>query len=53
MINKVKKCSQLIDLFLIFANVWNKNMSKNIFNDSKNDMEIAKDIDYEYDETDM
>ena len=31
----------------------NKNMSKNIFNNSKNDMEIAKDIDYEYDETDM
>ena len=31
----------------------NKKISENTFNNSKNDMEIAKDIDYEYDETDM
>ena len=31
----------------------NKKISENTFNNSKNDVEIAKDIDYEYDETDM
>lgn len=31
----------------------NKKISENTFNNSKNDIEIAKDIDYEYDETDM
>lgn len=31
----------------------NKKISENTLNNSKNDVEIAKDIDYEYDETDM